>query len=235
MVKASSSSRKAKACKKNKINNVKVEKVEESPEELPTVDELKEKYEKYMTIKDTPREMKVLFRYEHGNYNIEVSFECEEVPQMDDELDELEYDDELDDAFDHDDNFQRTGRGARRLLKHEDDEEDEDESPPEYEVEVKITKSGSDESFVLHCTASWDELEIEQIQHVLATDKDNIKSPYAGPLFEELEEPVQKALETYAKERKLDGELGTFICAYAEEKRHQEYVNFLSRASEFLM
>jgi len=169
----------------------------------------------HWTIADNANESAVvLTRCHKDSEDIRVTF----FMDIGDDDEEDEQDEQLENDNDgHSDN------------KHLDDIDDEEEEVA-IDYFVSITKAHKG-SLLITGAASDEHLSVENISYTmdtkLATDDTNQAEwargkLYPGPLFEELNESMQKAFKKYLKERGIGHPLASFITKYVEHKEKKE-------------
>jgi hypothetical protein len=59
-------------------------------------------------------------------------------------------------------------------------------------------------------------------------------APYAGPVFEELDDTMRQAFADYLEERGIDAGFGRYLMVLVDDKLKVEYMAWLQRAREFV-
>ena len=85
---------------------------------------------------------------------------------------------------------------------------------------------------MIGCTAS-DVLMINSVE-ILPNGKEKTDALYGGPVFDQLEEGVQKSFYEYLAERKIDDDLSYFVLSYSRDKEQREYVHWLKSVLSFV-
>ena len=136
---------------------------------------------------------------------IEIEFDCQAEEQLEPSLEDFE-------------------------AQQEQDEDAELEPKTGILFSAKIVK-GND-AVLIGCTAS-DVLMINSVE-ILPNGKEKTDALYGGPVFDQLEEGVQKSFYEYLAERKIDDDLSYFVLSYSRDKEQREYVHWLKSVLSFV-
>ncbi|MCO5581387.1 hypothetical protein L7F22_035269 [Adiantum nelumboides] len=112
---------------------------------------------------------------------------------------------------------------------------DESDGAPQQVVQmtVKVSKGGDDPYLEIRCLTTGQEPVIEHVVYKeVATGVKDL--PYEGPLFEDLDDSVQKGFLKYVEARGIDAKLGDFILTYMYHKEQREYSRWLKNLQAFL-
>lgn len=113
-----------------------------------------------------------------------------------------------------------------------DDENNDDEEPlTGVPFEVTIDKNGS--KVLISCFAG-DGLEVNNVRYSPAGKDFEKDKLYAGPIFEDLDEDLQKEFAGYLESLGINDDMLFFINAYADRKEQREYENWLKAVQTFL-
>ena len=91
---------------------------------------------------------------------------------------------------------------------------------------VQVAKG--DDSLVFECKSDGSYLEVQHVA-VEPTSGDVADSAYTGPVFEELDEEVQRQFGEYLEERGVTAELGAYPLRLVHDKEQREYMYWLER------
>ncbi|CAM9666465.1 unnamed protein product [Discosporangium mesarthrocarpum] len=174
---------------------------------------------KGMTVKDEPGKAVVrVYGTGLGNEKVMVEFNCQEEGDTDDWLDD-EDGDEMDVEDAHD--------------EEEDMNEDAGEISLATCYQFTATVSKGSDKLVFNGTAA-SQISLSHVS-CLAPDSDpKDTSLYAGPVFSELDERVQKGMLKYLEERNINEDMAAFICMYADHKEQTEYMRWLETVKRFV-
>lgn len=128
--------------------------------------------------------------------------------------------------------------------KEEKEEEEEEEGSFPVRATVLVEKEGKG-SLVLNTVAQDGYLHIDAVRFFkegqIATDEiatkeigEQRQDLYMGPVYEELDEDLQRTFIKYLEERGIDTALATFLPDYVDYKEQKEYVNWLKDVNDFV-
>ncbi|KAG2485139.1 hypothetical protein HYH03_016125 [Edaphochlamys debaryana] len=116
----------------------------------------------------------------------------------------------------------------------EDEYEEEDEEGLPVEFSVTIGKDG-DDVLTFECESDGEYLTIHNVSlEAMDREEEAGPPPYAGPLFEDLDDTLQQAFVDYLEERGVNAYLGEWIRIYLKDKSSLEYQKWLGRVREFI-
>jgi hypothetical protein len=170
-----------------------------------------------------------LFKIDASNKKIQVSFHCQDIIEVDVEVDEELEDDEEDESFIDDINDDNEEGG------------EEDEPSPPVRFTVTVAKAGKTLNFA--CFSEYGEVRIDGVSVTTSSTAEYVhdhqgqlpKMEYQGPDFEELAEDLQEAMVVYLDEEcGVNSDVAAFVAMASDFKEELSYVDFLKQAQSIV-
>lgn len=87
-----------------------------------------------------------------------------------------------------------------------------------------------DQSFVFECKSDGSYLSILHVA-IEPANEDVEDSAYTGPVYDELDEEVQRQFQVFLEERGVNAELGGYLLRLVHDKEQREYMDWLEKAA----
>ncbi|MEW5297782.1 MAG: hypothetical protein WDW36_000966 [Sanguina aurantia] len=109
--------------------------------------------------------------------------------------------------------------------------ESEEEDLSLVAFNVQVVKG--DKSLVFEVESDGTEVTIMHVSYE-PTEGHTSESAYTGPVFEELDEQLQKDFKAYLEERGISAEMGEFLRHLIYDKEQREYVDWMHNVKKFV-
>lgn len=96
-----------------------------------------------------------------------------------------------------------------------------------------VTVSKGSKSLVFECKSDGQYFAVQHVS-LEPANGDVEDSAYTGPVYEELDEELQKHFEDYLAERGVDAELGAYLLPLIHDKEQREYMQWLEEVERFV-